>query len=221
MIFDDILRTLKKSDAKYIDRISNLKPTLFDTDNIKREFTHDTKDHNGLFYIESYSLLIYIESKNQTFSIHFMPIFGYSVKDFVDKKRLYKKLRIQLQKLISTKEPFEDKRWTKLPYGDNLANRLKKACVDYFYDNLSKYNFSSQEACRLLKELHADGFITRGELVEYLMKFGQLDFDLGNISRYYRVAKEVSKVLAKPEEDMYIYLREILANFENGSKWLH
>ena len=215
MIFDDIRDNLTNIDAKYINRISTLKPTLFDIENIEKQFTDNTK---GLFYLESYSVLIYIESKNKTFFIHYMPIFGYRLEDFVDKNRLYKNLNMHLQILTSKEELFEDKKWTQIPHGDNMTNLLKKACVDYLYDSLSKHNLlGSWEACKLLRQLYDDSFITTQEFVDYLMKFGQLDFDLGKMFRYQRIAKQISRVLAKPEERKYAHVKNIIATFKDAS----
>ncbi len=113
MIFDDIRDNLTNIDAKYINRISTLKPTLFDMENIEKQFTDNTK---GLFYLESYSVLIYIELKDETFFIHYMPIFGYRLEDYIDKNRLYKNLYTHLQTLTSKEELFEDEKWTQLPH---------------------------------------------------------------------------------------------------------
>ncbi len=94
---------------------------------------------------------------------------------------------------------------------------LKKACVDYLYGSFSKHNLGSWEACELLQQLHDDTFITTQELVNYLMRFGQLDFDLGNTFRYQRIAKQISRVLAKPEERMYAHVKNIIATFKDAS----
>ena len=49
------------------------------------------------------------------------------------------------------------------------------------------------------------------------MKFGQLDFDLGNMFRYQRIAKQISRVLVKPEERKYTHIKNIIATFKDAS----
>ena len=145
---------------------------------------------------ESYSFLVYIEFVDKSFYMHYVSIQSFRIYDFVDKTKLYKKLYRYLQELV-LKEVLEDEKWTKIPQSDNMPNLFKKSCVDYLYDNFLKHGLSaigSWEACKLLKELHADKSITTKELLEYLMRFRDMHLNLGDMRQYSSVKRLISKV---------------------------